>query len=280
MVKMIIVLFFGVAMFVASAAGSWYLQNKVLATHAPAGAAPAADPHAAPAADAHGATPPATASAHAAGDHGSPLQTSAPAATPGQGERLPVAIRPRDMSVEELLRYSMGVKEREEKVKQNEELLQKRRVQQQLALADIEGERREIDGLRVQISEQLKHAQTLIEKLNEVRTEFSQEKDAASQSLQQMKHERIAIDEEHMDNTKRLSQWIQGMDPEKAADVLTSMANDGDEQLEIAVQILRNLEEREAAKILSAIDDTKLVQMLIEKFRHLQKPPAKTAARK
>jgi flagellar motility protein MotE (MotC chaperone) len=153
-------------------------------------------------------------------------------------------------------------------------------VQQQLALSDIEGERREIDGLRNQVADQLKHAELLIEKLNELRTRFLEEKQTAASTLQQMKHERIAIDQEHMDNTKRLSQWIQGMDPEKAATVLTTMANDGDEQLEIAVQILRNLEEREAAKILSAIEDPKLVQLLIERFRHLQKPPAKTASRK
>jgi flagellar motility protein MotE (MotC chaperone) len=58
------------------------------------------------------------------------------------------------------------------------------------------------------------------------------------------------------------------------------MAHDGEDQTEIAVQILRNLEEREAAKILSAIEDPKLVQLLIEKFRNLKRPPEKTATRR
>ncbi len=264
MVKMIVVLVFGIVMFCASAGGSWYIQNKLLSK-------PAATPQAA--AGEPGSLSPAPSAATPDGK--TPAET---AATPA--ERMPVAIRPRDMSVEELLRYSMGVKEREEKLKQSEELLQRRRVQQQLALADIEGERKEIDGLRTQVSNQLKHAESLIEKLNVVRDEFLTEKEKQSQTLEQMKHERITIDQEHMDNTKRLSMWVQSMDPEKAAGVLTSMANDGPEQMEIAVQILRNLEEREAAKILSAIEDTKLVQQLIERFRHLQKPPAKTAVRR
>jgi len=265
MVKMISVLVFGVVMFCAAAGGSWFVQTKLLAKQEPA--PPAATPEGTP------ADPQAPATAN-----GAPAAASG---EPGAGkDRLPVAIRPREMSVEELLRFSMGVKEREEKVKQSEELLQKRRVQQQLALSDMERERNEIDDLRVQMSDQLKHAETLIEKLNDTRTRFMQDQDSAAVSLQQMKHERIEIDQEHMDNTKRLSQWIQGMEPEKAAGVLTSMANDGDEQMAIAVQILRNLEEREAAKILSAIEDTKLVQQLIEKFRLLQKPPVKAAARR
>ncbi|HWL07224.1 MAG TPA: hypothetical protein VNQ76_02310 [Planctomicrobium sp.] len=272
MVKMLGVLVFGVFMFCAAAGGSWYVQNKLLS---PAATAKSAD-SVLPEGEIPGSSAPSGEKKKT-----SISEAAQSVATPtGDKERLPIAIRPREMSVEELLRYSMGVKEREEKVKQNEELLQKRRVQQQLALADIEGERREIDDLRLQVSDQLKHAETLIEKLNDVRTRFVKEKDDASQSLQQMKHERITIDQEHMDNTKRLSQWIQSMEPEKAAGVLTSMANDGDEQMAIAVQILRNLEEREAAKILSAIDDTKLVQQLIEKFRLLQKPPEKTARRR
>ncbi|WP_437194001.1 hypothetical protein [Planctomicrobium sp. SH527] len=265
MVKMIVVLVFGIVMFCASAGGSWYIQNKLLAK--PTATQPVATGET-------GALSPAPSSETTDGK--TPAETAAAA----PAERMPVAVRPRDMSVEELLRYSMGVKEREEKLKQSEDLLQRRRVQQQLALADIEGERKEIDGLRTQVSNQLKHAESLIEKLNGVRDEFLTEKEKQSQSLEQMKHERITIDQEHMDNTKRLSMWVQSMAPEKAAGVLTSMANDGPEQMEIAVQILRNLEEREAAKILSAIEDTKLVQQLIERFRHLQKPPAKTAVRR
>ncbi|WP_437226267.1 hypothetical protein SH661x_004494 [Planctomicrobium sp. SH661] len=309
MVKILAMLGFGVAMFALAAGGSWYVQNNVLGksghgassgsshgahassgshgSHAAASSLHASDSHSesSPAAEAHGH---AAASTDGHGDsHGAPaLSLTNPPPVRGvltKGPvdgQMPVPIRPREMSVEELLRYGMGVKERENQVKLQEEALQKRRVQHQLAQADIEGERKEIDGLRVQVAEQLKQAEMLIEKLKQTRSQFLQDQANAAEEMQQIKHERVEIDEEHMDNTKRLSQWIQSMEPEKAAEVLKSMANDGEQQLEIAVQILRNLEEREAAKILSAIDDPKLVQLLIEKFRNLKRPPAKTAARR
>lgn len=262
MIRLMAILLFGVVMFAAAAAGSWFVQRQVLAK-------PSQDPQAAPAESNTTSSPPAPQAA-------SPNGTAAPAA---QDQRMPVAVRPREMSVEELLRYGMGVKEREQKVRQQEELLQQRSVQQQLALADIEGERKEIDGLRVQVGEQLKSAEKLIQKLNETREQLQQDRQAAAADLQQMKFERIEIDGQHLDNTKRLSLWLQSMEPEKAADVLKSMANDGQAQSEIAVQILANFEEREAAKILSAMDDPKLVQLLVEKFRNLKRP-AKPPARR
>jgi len=311
MVKLMAMLGFGVVVFAVAAGGSWFVQNQFLGSsgHSASHGATASghgesDGHADGTAEAgsssehnseavashDGASSSAESHGSIGEGHGDHGETAAPPASVGpvQGilttgpvdARLPIPIRPREMSVEELLRYGMGVKERETQVKAQEELLQKRRVQHQLAQADIEGERKEIDGLRVQVADQLKHAEQLIAKLKEVRSQFLQDQAEAADEMKQIKHERVEIDEEHMDNTKRLSQWIQSMDPEKAAEVLKSMANDGPQQQEVAVQILRNLEEREAAKILSAIDDPKLVQQLIEKFRNLKRPPTKTASKR
>jgi flagellar motility protein MotE (MotC chaperone) len=291
MAKMLPALIVGFIVFAGAAGGSWYVQNNVLKQPA----ATAAGGHGEEAAgdESHGADAHAPAAAHAAPaepGHGAAAapESGADAAKPHAREpdapdpashRMPVVVRPREMSVEELLRYGMGLKEREKQIKQQEDSLQQRRVQQQLALTDIEGERREIEGMRTQVKDQLKSAEKLVEKLNELRNQLKAEQVAASQSLQQIKHERISIDGEHLDNTKRLSQWMQNMDPEKAADVIKSMANDGEDQMAIAVQILSNFEEREAAKILSAMDDPKLVQQLVEKFRHLKRPTKEAAKR-
>ncbi|WP_437187021.1 hypothetical protein SH668x_000395 [Planctomicrobium sp. SH668] len=264
---------FGLVVFLGAAGGSWYVQNVVLAPKTQS------DEHSSqlhPAVADAQRTPDASQSTTkvAMSDF-----ENAPA-TGDAKQRLPVPIRPREMSVEELLRLGMGVKERENTVRLQEEQLQKRRVQQQLAQADIEGERKEIEGLRVQVQDQLKQAEVLIEKMSSMRSQLLQDQTDATANMQQIKHERVEIDLEQQENTKRLSQWIQSMDPEKAAEVLKSMADDGAEELEIAVQILRNLEEREAAKILSAIDDPKLVQTLIEKFRKLKKAPPKSTAKR
>jgi flagellar motility protein MotE (MotC chaperone) len=75
-----------------------------------------------------------------------------------------------------------------------------------------------------------------------------------------------------------MSAWFQGMEPEKAAGVLKSLANEG--KMELAVQLLANFEEREASKVLAAIDDTQLTVELAEAFQSFKRAPKKDAGKK
>ncbi|MDB4731923.1 hypothetical protein OAF74_03700 [bacterium] len=68
------------------------------------------------------------------------------------------------------------------------------------------------------------------------------------------------------------------MDEKKAAEVLREMSNDG--KMSVAVEILSHLEEREAAQILSELDDAKLVQDLVTEFRNLKSPQQTSRGRR
>lgn len=251
---------FGLVVFAASAAGSWWMRSQLQDQK------------------------PATASSVEDGPDGAPDHEEPQADVAARSNRmdeddgiLPIAVRPRAMSVEELLRYGMGLKEREKQIREQEDALQKRRVRQQLVLADIQGERKEVDGMRVQMRDHLKTAEKLIATLNQSREQLLEDKESAAEELRKVQDARIEIEGEHLDNTKRLSQWIQSMDPEKAGELLREMANDGN--MTVAVQILANFEEREAAKILSSLDDPKIVQQFVEEFRNLKKPEKKPTRR-
>lgn len=259
MVRMLAILGFGLMMAVVSATGSWFVQNQVLAKKGDDAETAQTD--------------------EAESGSGNPDEPEPPGKLNSGPikERMPVAVRPREMSVEELLRFGIGVREREQQVRKQEELLQQREVQQKLALADIQAERREIDGLRVQVDSQLRTAEKMIGDLQTAREAVLQERTRAEERFKSIQSARIEIDTEQVDNTKRLSLWMQGMEAEKAAEVLKEMANDG--TIDTAVQILSHFEEREAAKILSAVDDPKLVQEFITRFQNLKRP-VKAAANK
>lgn len=187
---------------------------------------------------------------------------------PGDGT-LPAAVRPRAASVEELVRLGLSLKAREEEVHKMEEGLQKRQIQQQLALADLTSERRSLDGFRTEARDALGEAQRVLEQLTVMHQQLVNERE-------QLVKERSMPAEEGAPNTsadqiqktKRLSQWIQAMEPDKAAGLLKQMANDGD--VTGAAEILSHFEEREAAKLLSAIDDPTLVNDLVSQFRDLK----------
>ncbi|MEW4490296.1 hypothetical protein AB1L42_19580 [Thalassoglobus sp. JC818] len=186
----------------------------------------------------------------------------------GGVEEMPVPVRPKEVSVEELIRLSMSLKEREKQIIGEEKRIQDRVIQQQIAFNDMLNEREEMDQLRKRTSEQIRSAEQLISQLIQARQSIIDERATTETKLKEMQEASKDIDLQTRENTRRLSQWIESMDSEKSADVIREMANDG--KMAIAVEILSNIEERDAAKILSSINDSKLVQDLVQEFRNLK----------
>lgn len=282
----------GAIIFGASAGGSWFLHNKKAATHDTAadehGDEHAEDAHHAekkPADDAHGskAHAPEAAADHTEkpghGDHGA---AEAPKSAADQlrplEHALPGSIRPRPVSVEELLRYSLGLKSREESIVGREKDLERKQSQVNIALTDIQGEQHELDGLRRQVKDQIGAVDNLLAKLAEERLKLESDKAKASEDLKKYDSVKKDDDVAQRDNVKKMSGWFQGMEPEKAADLLKGLANEG--KMELAVQLLANFEEREASKVLAAIDDTTLTVELAEAFRTFKRAPKKEEGKK
>ncbi len=193
-------------------------------------------------------------------------------------EKGDLSIRPQELSVEEMVRLGMDLKRREKRLKDDAEKLRQQEIHQQIALADIQQEQGIIDSQQTQVKSELAKAEILIDRLMQARQAVIDERAAAEKKLKKIEEVQIEVDEQHTTNTKKLAQWIQSMDEVKAAEVLREMANDG--KMPIAVEILSHLEEREAAKILSSLDDAKLVQDLVSEFRNLKSPKESKRARR
>lgn len=193
-------------------------------------------------------------------------------------ELMPVAVREESMSVEELLRFSMSLKERAKQVQEHEEQFQARKTRQELLLADVKAEQQSIEGMRSELAKQLTSAKEMIDELNNIRDQITAEREKTKQEFTDIEAKQIEITGQHQTNDKQLSDWLQGMTPEKAASVLREMANNG--QMAVAIQLLANFEAREAAKILDAIEDPKLVNEFVTEFRNLKKMEKTKTAKK
>jgi hypothetical protein len=180
---------------------------------------------------------------------------------------LPIAVRPKIISPEELLRNAMSLRSREAALQQQEQAAQQRQARLELMQADIQGEQVEVEGLNSQVKTQIDAANALL-------AEVVQERAALDARLKEFESTQTKLDASEAQNIKRMSAWIQGMEAETAADFLRELANDG--KMDIAVQILANFEEREASKVLGAIGDSTLMIELAEKFRTLQHPEKET----
>jgi hypothetical protein len=245
MKKLIGLALYGCTLFAISAGVGWYLQQKALddAAQATAEAQRAA--------------------AEAAAIQVTDLAKVKPVDAFGDPEideavdpdqQMPVAVRPAPMTVEEVVRYGLGLKERAQAVQEREQALQEQERRQRLVLADIEGVQQEVEGLLIQARDQRVATQQLLKQV----VAKKQELDAATQDDPSTPAggKDSAAPDAPLPNLRAGIETFSGLEPEKAAGILKGYANDGG--MDQVVQILGGMEDRERIKILEAIDDDQL----------------------
>ena len=193
--------------------------------------------------------------------------------TEGPGEELPLAVRPPATSPEEMVRFSLTMGKREEALKKREEELKQERLRLKLVIEDVRTEQRELEGLEEQVRGKIVIAQDYLKSISEKEQELAQQQDVANKELEKYQKHLDAMDQNETANIKRMSTWFQAMTPEKSAEYLSELANDG--EMDMAAQILGNLEEREASKVLAAIREPGLVTQLIDRFKSREPPKKK-----
>ena len=201
---------------------------------------------------------------------------------PPKDQELPVAVRPGEMSVEEIVKYGLGLKDREAAIRKREDALRRTETQHRMVLAEIEGEQREVLGLVAQAKEQrmaseqfLAEAQkeraksaNLLKDVEGLKKKLEIERQKAGSKPSADPGSNMEVNRES--NVKEMVAVVEGMSPENASGVIKNYANSG--KMDMAVDILAKMEERKASGILDAIKDEKLNSELLAKFLELKKP--------
>lgn len=219
----------GVVIFAASASASWFVFNQTKA-------------------------PEDTESTAQANSDSAPEPTAIKPETMNSSDdsQFQVAFKPEDVSVESLLRIVDSIKGREQALDSKQLLLNKREQRVNLALVDLEREQQEIENLNSGFDTRLERLQELV------------------QQLEQMENPEPSIDGEQTPGTpsgesanydpkylKKLAEWLQGMPVESAAGSIKEFVNDG--KIDLVSKIMVQIEDKNAAKLLAALQDEKLI---------------------
>lgn len=172
------------------------------------------------------------------------------------------------ISVEELVQLSLDLKRREQALAEKQEISRQEQVHQKIVLSEIEQHQQAVQQLQSDVQASLGVAESLIDQLRQARQELIDERTATAEEVRKLQSTQQEFDEQQLKNSQRLAEWLQDMDEAQAAEVIREMANDG--QLSVAIEILSQLEERDAAGILTELDDAKLVQQIVTEFRNFK----------
>jgi flagellar motility protein MotE (MotC chaperone) len=305
MKKIIALALFGIGLFGLSAGVGMALKPKPVpaegtAEHGDAdsteGAATAGADHGEASAEAHGTESSATAAkgagnsrknSHAgtkpAGEHGDSAETGH---DEHQEESIPTAIRPDSMSVEEIVRYGMGLKERDEAVRVREAGIERREEQQQMILSDILSEQKELEGLHAQARDQRLAVEQLLKDIAAQKSQLDADRKKLEDDRKNLDLEKARLEgststgkrtnpitltaADRTVNAKLAASTISGMPPQEAAQTLETYYNESQDGPADAVEILLQVDEKKRSPILAAVSDT---TMRVDILRRMMNKP-------
>ena len=178
-------------------------------------------------------------------------------------EPLPVAVRPAPMSVEEIVRYGLQLKDRDAAIARREQAILTTERRQQLILTDIQGEQKEIEGLYTQARDQRKATEELLGQvtLQKQQLDEHQKKNEADRKARESQNQEQDADVQA--NIRDLTTVVQNMEPDRAAQVI-AWSDDG--KIDLCVEVLARMDTRVAAEVVNAIKDEKLTSDLLGRF--------------
>jgi len=128
---------------------------------------------------------------------------------------------------------------------------------------DLEAHQRRLQVARDDLRKEAQHMETLRARLAAAASKLKETRAALEKT-------RLDVSSDEQRNLRHTAEIYDTMDAEAAADIVTSMC--GNEQEDDAAKILHFMKERSVAKLLAAIDDRNLVANLCQKLKRIREP--------
>lgn len=202
------------------------------------------------------------------------------AATPEQPtDPLPVPVRPQSMTAEQIVRTASQYRSQVEQLKHREAELETQEARLRLTEQDLTQRKLEIDGMLKQIQDYVQKGENLLASIQSERQLLQAEKESRDKELQQIKDARSIPTGMQQQNVVKSAQLLGGMKETEAAAVIKKLVNDG--SMNYALQLLDNIGERDAAKIISALgsEDSDLVSELMIAMKDMVREEPTTTKR-
>lgn len=238
---------FAVFLFALGAVGAWYFQQQTAATEEKSSPLAASDLE-------ETAARPSTLTRETA---------------QRQEPEMPIPLHAKSMGAEELFRYGAMNRASLESLRQREELVRKEELRLQLVQKDLEGQKREVEGILTQTQHALEAAEQLLAQIQQQRQVLAAEKQQRQQELEEIRQVKEVPDADKQANVKKMAELLGQMTETDAAGVLKSLVDKG--STDYVLQLLDQIEQRDAAKILDALESPTLVADLTEGYRELKR---------
>ncbi|GIW78412.1 MAG: hypothetical protein KatS3mg105_0219 [Gemmatales bacterium] len=177
---------------------------------------------------------------------------------------------PYDPEAEKSAQLSTRLRNQQEALRAREQRLLAREKHLEIILKDIQKERQAIQDFRKKAEEAMALAEKKVADLERQAKELEARRQAIEQEIREKQAKITEFENLENDRIKQMASIYDAMAAEDAAPLLEAMVESGN--LETAVKILSRMRERQAAKLLSAMQSKVTAAQLLEKLKGLKRP--------
>ncbi len=177
-------------------------------------------------------------------------------------DAMPVSLRPdQSLSIESVLQLSDSIRKKEQQLADREQVVVREEDRLKLLFEDLRREQKELEALGDSVDSKISAARELLANLQQQQqlpggpnssTGGAASSDGSAATTAAPVDPRV----------EQARGWIKSLEADQAARYLKEFANQGD--LKFAAQLLKSLDDRQAAKILAALNDPVLGTQLVE----------------
>ena len=182
-----------------------------------------------------------------------------------QGNNLSAPFKPQTLSEESVLKMAESIQHREAAIIEREKQLLRRESKYKFILSDIQKEKREYEAVVQKVEAKIQEAKQVLELVEKKKDEILSEQQNIQQLHDEIEKKSKPQSVAEANNIKKMADWIGSMPTADAALTFKRYADDG--KLDLVARILRQIEARTAAKILSELKDPVLVTQLLDQFK-------------
>lgn len=177
---------------------------------------------------------------------------------------LPAVISGPELDAEEMFRLSQATKAKREQLLQYEERLREHKNRIKAADADTKSAQREVEGTLKQVRSLMNETEKLLSETKESIGELQKVRADTDRKANELKDAEKEAGAGVAKDVKSFAEYLQSMPPEDAAEAIKEMINNG--KMDFAIQLLRNIEARNVAKILAEIKDATLIAEVASRY--------------
>ena len=177
---------------------------------------------------------------------------------------LPSAVRGPGLDAEKLYQLSVLSEEKRAQLSQYEDRLRDHKLRINAGNADILAAQREVDGALTQVRSLMDSTDKLLGDVKQAIKELQQQKLEVDKKQADLKAMEEKVGAGAVKNIKEFAEIIESMPETEAAMMIKEMWNDG--KMDFAIQLLRNIEPRNVAKIIPEIKDVQLMAEIAARY--------------